>query len=59
MKYGHLNCIITLFLTSIFVVYLDEALWKVWSLNLGDLKRIVYVTIRAKYVYSNRFSQVK
>jgi hypothetical protein len=45
-KYGHLNCIITLFLTSLFVVYLDEVLWKVRSLNMDGLKIILiqYVT---------------
>jgi len=52
MKYGHLNCIITLFLASIFVVYLDEALWKVRSLNLDDLKRICisYVFVPNTYI---------
>jgi hypothetical protein len=63
MKYGHLNCIITLFLTSLFVVYLDEVLWKVRSLNMDGLK-INFISytynlcIRSKYIY-NWVSQVK
>jgi len=48
MKYGHLNCIITLFLTSLFVVYLDEVLWKVRSLNMDGL--ITYVFVPNTYI---------
>ena len=42
MKYGHLNCIITLFLASIFVVYLDEVLWESEVTELGRLEKNLY-----------------